>query len=92
MGKCYEMLDNWHQAVQTYNKIIEFEKENEAAHMGLVRSYVMSRNTSKLTEELYRIKDLDFSDENKEIINILLKQIIPTVITTTPDIDWENIK
>ena len=92
MGKCYEMLDNWHQAVQAYNKIIEFDKENEEAHMGIVRAYVMSHNTAKLTEELYRIKDSDFSEENKEIISILLKQIIPTVVTTSPNIDWDNIK
>lgn len=92
MGKCYELLDDWHNAALAYNKVVDLDSVNEKGHMGLVRVYTMSKNTPKLTEELYKVKDLDFSEENKEIISILLKQIVPTVITTPPNIDWENIK
>lgn len=91
MGRCYEILKNWKNVEKTYNKVLEFDQYNEDAHMGLVRCYTLQKDRNALTTQLYRIKDLDFSQENKDIINILLKQLVPTVVTPS-DIDFDKIK
>lgn len=92
MGKCYEILKDWKNVEKTYKKVLEFDAQNENANMGLVRCYTMQHNTQALTIQLYKIKDLDYSDENKEIINILLKQIVPTLTVDKPNLDFEKIK
>lgn len=91
MGRCYEILRDWSNVKATYNKVLEFDENNEEAHMGLVRCYTLQHDTNALVQHLYRIKDLDFSQENKDIIQVLLEQTVPTVVAPSK-IDYDKLK
>ena len=91
MGRCYEILRDWQNVKSTYNKVLEFDENNEDAHMGLVRCYTLQHDTNALVQHLYRIKDLDFSQENKDIIQVLLEQTVSTVVAPSK-IDYEKLK
>lgn len=88
LAQIFELIENYHSAIKTYNETLLINEKNIDAHMGLIRCYISENKINALLNELKIFLDT-FPEDNKyqEIIDKLIEKYMPKLITDEKDLE-----